>query len=154
MNKVYLHQRLAKDTYLGRIDEDGRVYESRLGPDKYVGRVEPDGGKIYESRLGPDKYIGRVDPDNGKVYLAKLGPDEYLGKVTPEGKLYLHKSLASDEYIGQVTDMVSLTHGGAAFLLLVRPAYDESKADAKAENEEKTAPDADDAAAGEAAAPA
>jgi hypothetical protein len=124
MNKVYKHRPRARDELLGRVGANGRVYESRLSPDKYVGRVELESGKIFESRFGPDKHIGRVDISSGKVYLKKLGPDEYLGRVEKDGKLYLHRSLARDEYLGRVTDMVSVAHGGGAFLLLLIPEID------------------------------
>ena len=81
MSKVYRHKPMSPDELLGHVEPDGKVYESRFGPDKYVGRVDPDTGQIYEARLGPDKHIGRVALDNGKVYRAKLGPDEYLGRA-------------------------------------------------------------------------
>lgn len=125
MNKVYRHRSLLPDELLGHIHVDGKVYETRSGPDKYVGRVELETGKIFESHLGPDKHIGRVDLRNGKVFLTRIGPDEYLGRVHEDGKLYAHKELAPDEYLGKVTDMSSLAHGGGAFLLLVIPAYEE-----------------------------
>lgn len=124
MNKVYRHRLKARDELLGRVGADGRVYESRLSPGKYVGRVELQSGKIFESRFGPDKHIGRVDISSGKVYLKKFGPDEYLGRVEKNGKLYLHRPLARDEYLGKVTEMVSVTHGGGAFLLLLIPEID------------------------------
>jgi hypothetical protein len=127
MNKVYRHHSFARDEYLGRVADDGRVYDSRPGPDRYIGRVELEDGKIYESRLGPDQHIGHVEVKSGKVYLDKLGPDEYLGRVTEDGKLYRHNPVAPDEYLGKVTEMVSVVHGGAAFLLLVVPAYDQEK---------------------------
>lgn len=132
MNKVYRHHAFARDEYLGRIAEDGRVYDSRVGPDRYIGRVELENGKIYESRLGPDQLIGRVEAKSGKVYLEKLGPDEYLGRVIEDGKLYRHKPVAPDEYLGKVTEMVSVVHGGAAFLLLVVPAYEQEKGEKEA----------------------
>ena len=140
MNKVYKHRPKARDELLGRVSADGRVYESRLSPDKYVGRVELESGKIFESRFGPDKHIGRVDIGTGKVYLKRLGPDEYLGRVEKAGKLYFHRSLARDEYLGKVTDMVSVTHGGGAFLLLLIPEIDKETQQAEqeeAKNEEQ-----------------
>jgi hypothetical protein len=124
MNKVYKHRPKARDELLGRVSADGRVYESRLSPDKLVGRVELESGNIFESRFGPDKHIGRVDIASGKVYLKKLGPDDYLGRVEKDGKLYAHRTLARDEYLGKVTDMVSVVHGGGAFLLLLIPEVD------------------------------
>jgi hypothetical protein len=150
MNKVYRQKPLAPDEYLGHVRADGKVYESRLGADKYIGRVELESGKIFEARLGPDKHIGHVDVESGKVYLEHFGPDEYLGRVRKDGKLYHHKFLASDEYMGKVTDMLSLAHGGAAFLLLVRPAFDEQAERVEEESEQ----DLNDAEAGHATSPA
>ena len=148
MNEVYRHQALAPDEYLGHVAADGRVYEHRSGPDRYIGRVELENGKIFESRLGPDRQIGHIDLSNGRVYLDKLGPDEYLGSVRSDGKLYLHRAMASDEYLGKVKEMASLAHGGGAFLLLVLPAHDEAAEAARAEDE------VNDADTGPAVAPA
>lgn len=131
-SKVFRHKPLAADELLGRVEPDGRLYESRFGPDKYIGRVEIDSGKIYEARLGPDKYIGRVELDSGKVFRAKVGPDEYLGRVNGDGEFHRHKSLAADQYIGKLTEMASYAHGGAAFLVLALPAWDEAEAEAGA----------------------
>ena len=134
-SKVFRHKPLAMDELLGRVEPDGRVYESRLGPDKFIGRVETDNGKIYESRIGPDKYVGRVELDTGKVYRAKVGPDEYLGRVNGEGEFHRHRALGADAYMGKLTEMASYAHGGAAFILLALPAWDKAQA-AKADDAE------------------
>jgi hypothetical protein len=125
-SKVFLHKPMAPDELLGRVEPDGRVYESRLGPDKYVGRVDVDNGKVYEARLGPDKYVGRVELDSGKVYHHRPGPDEYLGRVDGDGQFYRHKAIAPDPYIGKIAAMPGYAHGGAAFLLLVLPAWEDA----------------------------
>lgn len=127
MSNVYKQKPLSPDELLGRIEPSGRVYETRFGPDKYVGRVEADTGKIFEARLGPDQYLGRVELDSGKVLRHKpMAPDEYLGRVDGDGKFYRHKPLAPDEYLGRITEMASYAHGGAAFLLLVWPTLAEN----------------------------
>lgn len=119
--KIYLHRSLAPDILLGHVDENGKVYETRFGPDKYVGRVEAESGKIFAAQLGPDDYIGRVDLENGKVYRAVFGPDEYLGRVEDDGRMYYHLSMARDAYVGILKGMSDIAHGGAAYLLLVLP---------------------------------
>jgi hypothetical protein len=139
-SNVYRHKPLAADELLGRVEPDGRLYETRLGPDKFIGRVEIDNGKIYESRVGPDKYVGRVELDTGKVYRAKVGPDEYLGRVSGDGDFRRHKPLAADEYIGKITEMASYAHGGAAFLLLALPAWEKAVA-TKAEEKAQEPPE-------------
>jgi hypothetical protein len=124
MNKVYLHRSMAPDEYLGRVDDRGRVYEARFGPDKYIGRIDLQTGRIYEAQLGPDHHLGDINLENGRVTLGRFGPDEYYGRVAEDGKLFLQARLAPDDYIGKVVEMVSLAHGGAALLLLVRPVLD------------------------------
>src|SRR5690554_4236560 len=108
MNRVYRHQPLAPDEYLGWVDLQGQVFEARFGPDRKIGRVDPASGRIYEARLGPDQLIGRVDLETGRVYLARIGPDQHIGQVHADGKIYLHRRLARDEYIGRVREMSSL----------------------------------------------
>ena len=125
MNKVYLHKPMGKDELLGRVGGDGKVYDERFGPDEYIGWVNLEDGKIYASRVGPDKYIGRVKIKTGEVHISMFGPDKYVGKVTKDGKIMRHKHLAPDEYLGRVEDMVSVTHGAAAFLLLILPTLEE-----------------------------
>jgi hypothetical protein len=132
MNKIYRHVPLSPDEYLGRVDQNGKVYEHRTGPDRYAGRVDLKNGKIYESRLGPDKYRGRVEPGTGKVYMARLGPDRYLGRVRKNGQCYLHRRLRRDEYMGKIKDMTSQVHGGAGFLLLLLPLIEEIKEEEQA----------------------
>lgn len=146
MSKVFRHIPLSPDSQLGRVEADGRVFETRFGPDKPVGRVDVDSGRIYATRIGPDKPVGRVDLDSGKVYRSKLGPDEYLGRVDADGKFYRHEPLALDEYLGRLVDMPTLAHGGAALMLLALPAWEELEAErdaaeakAKAEAAEKKA---------------
>ena len=131
MNKVYRHRSKSQDEYLGRVSEDGRVFESRLEAERYIGRVELDSGKIFVSQNGEERHLGRVEIDTGKIYLARFGPDEHLGQVHGNGKLYSHKWLSADQYLGHVEEMTSIAHGGAAFLLLVRPAMNEIKSRAK-----------------------
>ena len=120
-NEVYIHRSMTIDLLLGRVSGSGKVYATRTGPDKYIGRVEANSGKIFAARTGPDEYLGRVDLENGKVYRSILGPDEYLGRVEKDGRLYYHQPMARDMYIGKIADMTALSNGGAAFLLLALP---------------------------------
>jgi hypothetical protein len=126
MKKVFQHVALLPDQYLGRVDDDGKVYQSLHGPnrpDKYIGRVDLNTGKVYDAQVAVEKYIGRVELDNGKVFLATIGSDEYLGRVEKDGHIFHHKRLAPDQYLGKILDTASFAYGGAAFLLLVLPEY-------------------------------
>jgi hypothetical protein len=140
MKKVYKHKPLALDEYLGRVDEDGKVYKNVAGPrklDSYIGRVDLTTGKVYDAGTTPERYLGRVDPE-GKVFLSALGAEEYLGKVHANGKMFHHKRLARDEYLGKVKDMGAVVFGGAAFLLLAMPVFQAELEKAEGEKAAKT----------------
>jgi hypothetical protein len=131
MKKVYKHKLLAFDTYLGRVDEDGKVYRSTepRKPEHYIGRVELNSGKVFDTAAGPEKYIGRVELASGKVFVARINnEEEYAGRVTDKGRFYHHKRLARDNYMGKIKDMMSFAFGGAAFLLLAFPAFEADQA--------------------------
>lgn len=130
MSTVYLHKAGRPDDELGQVKMNGKVYRSKFGPDPQVGHVDTDSGKIFRRRIGPDEYIGRVDLHNGKVYRhVPLGADEYLGEVHADGRMYRQASLAADDYMGRMPDFISYAHSGAAFLLLVLPAYEAAEQD-------------------------
>jgi hypothetical protein len=127
--KVYLQRPgIIRDKLLGRVEDNGRVYRSRPGPDDEIGHVHLDSGKVYAQRLGNDDYVGRVDLENGKVWRGvTAGPDDYLGRVHDDGHMDYHLAGRADEYIGRMTGQPSLALAGAAFLLLVWPAFEQQK---------------------------
>ncbi len=123
MSKVYLHRSGMPDKLLGRVEDDGRVFRSEIGPDDEIGYVDLASGKIYLSMTQPDTYAGRVQLETGKVFHHRPNAlDEYLGEVHKNGKMYRHVPNWPDKYIGHMQDFVSIAHAGAAFLLLVLPA--------------------------------
>jgi hypothetical protein len=127
MKKVYRHKRLAPDIYLGRVDDDGKIYRNIGGPrkpDNYVGRVELNTGKVFSAETGPETLVGHIELDSGKVFLNRLGTTEYIGRVNEKGRMYHHKRLAFDQYLGKIKDMMAYAYGGAAFLLLVLPVFE------------------------------
>ena len=129
MSKVYLQREgIAHDKLLGRAEENGRVYRSLPGPDDEIGHVHLRSGKVYAQRIGNDQYVGRVDLDNGKVWRhVPAGADEYLGRVHKDGRMDYHLPGQVDEYIGRIAGGASLAQAGAAFLLLVWPAFAEEQ---------------------------
>ena len=123
--KVYLQKAgIAHDKLLGRVEANGRVYRTYLGPDDEIGHVDLEIGKVYAQRLGIDEYIGRVDLDDGRVWRdVTAAPDEYLGRVHEDGRMHYHVASQPDDYIGRIAGDTALAHAGAAFLLLVWPAF-------------------------------
>jgi hypothetical protein len=127
MKKVYRHKTLAPDVYLGRVEDDGKVYRNTGGPrkpDHYIGRVDLQTGKVYSAETGPEVLAGQVELDSGKVNLTRLNHTEYVGRVTDKGRFYHHKRMAFDQYLGKIKDMLSFAYGGAAFLLLALPVFE------------------------------
>ena len=127
MKKVYKHKTLSPDMYLGRVEDDGKVYRNLGGPrkpDHYVGRVDLQTGKVYSAEAGPETLAGHVELNSGKVYLTRLSHTEYVGHVSEKGRIYHHKRMAFDQYLGKIKDMLSYAYGGAAFLLLVLPIFE------------------------------
>ncbi len=127
MKKVYKHKSLAPDVYLGRVEDDGKVYRNTGGPrkpDNYVGRVDLQNGRVYSAESGPETLVGHVELDSGKVHLTRLSHTEYIGHVNEKGRIYHHKRMAFDQYLGKIKDMLSYAYGGAAFLLLVLPVFE------------------------------
>jgi hypothetical protein len=151
MNIAYRHIPLAPDELVGRVDEEGSVYVIKPDQDeRFTGRVELITGEIFESHLGPEKPVGRVELDTGRIFHSHLAPDEWVGKVDQDGKCYLQQPPARDEYLGKVTEMLSLAHGGAAFLLLIYPRFveDQQRKEAQErENAEKQATEGKNAGA-------
>jgi hypothetical protein len=127
--KVYLQKPgILHDQLLGRVEENGRVYRTQVGPDDEIGHVHVESGRVHAQRLGIDEYVGRVDLDDGRVWLhVTAGADEYLGRVHENGRMDRHLPGQLDEYVGRIASEASLAHAGAAFLLLVRPAFAEQQ---------------------------
>ena len=96
--------------------DNGRVYSERLGPDKYIGRIDYDESRVYAHRPGPDAYLGRVDK-SGHIYAHQFGPDSYLARIKANGKLYRHVPHKPDVYLGRLENMRHLVEGAAAFFL-------------------------------------
>ena len=132
--KVYLKRTgVLHDRLLGRVNDEGRIYRTQVGPDDQIGHVDLDSGKVYAQRLGMDEYVGRVDLNTGKVWRdVTAGPDEYLGRVHEDGRMDYHVAGRPDEYMGRIAEGASLVYAGAAFLLLAWPAYVEQKQQAEA----------------------
>lgn len=127
MKKVYKHKSLAPDVYLGRVEDDGKIYRNVDGPrkpDHYIGRVDMQTGKVYSAETAPETLVGHVELDSGKVYLTRLNQTDYIGRVNEKGRIYHHKRMAFDQYLGKIKDMMSYAYGGAAFLLLILPVFE------------------------------
>lgn len=136
MYKVYRAIANTPDELLGHVEEDGRIFRSKVGLDDRLGRVDLTSGKVYEDRVGPDQEIGHVDLKSGKVYLRRFGPDEYVGRVDGDGRIHRHVPLAIDKYIARVDRFVSYAHSAGAMLLLVLPALESTESDTTPAQEE------------------
>ena len=51
--------------------------------------------------------------------------DNLRVNIEPDGKMYQHEFLGPDDYMGKIEDLDTFAQAGAAFILLVLPAYKE-----------------------------
>jgi hypothetical protein len=71
--------------------------------------------------------VGQVDLSNGKIFRhVPSRPDIYLGRVDANGNFYTHRPFGPDPYVGNLTPMPGFALAGAACLLLLIPALEET----------------------------
>ena len=79
-----------------------------------------ENGRIYAAKPGPDQLLGRVEED-GTIYRhISGGVDINVGRVSQSGKVYARRpGVAHDALIGRVEGEPRTLAGGAAFFLLL-----------------------------------
>ncbi|MBN2548642.1 MAG: hypothetical protein JXB15_05775 [Anaerolineales bacterium] len=98
---------------IGRIAEDGKVYNLEEEPESYVGYVDYEEGEVYDE---DDGLMGWIE-DDGAIVGSYEDDDEEIGYVTEEGEVFGYDENGDDLYLGRVTEMRDSTEGAAAMLL-------------------------------------
>lgn len=111
--KIYQDVPMLPDKLIGRIDENGKVYQIKDGKDEYIGWLDYEAGEVYDEG---DELMGWVE-DDGVIIAQYEDEEEDLGYVTEEGEVYGYDESEEDLYLGKVTDMQDATEGAAAMLL-------------------------------------
>lgn len=124
ISQIFLHSASLPGRLVGYVDTAGNAYEQITDKERYIGRADLGTGRIFESRLAPDQPVGHVDLADGRIFLARLSENEPVATVQGNGAIILQLPSSQPELIGMVNDLASLAHGGAAFLLLIKPVMD------------------------------
>jgi len=84
------------DEYIGRVNDDRKIYAHKVGPDDYVARVEKDGKLYSHVALGRDVYVGRVDDMRHPVEAAAAWFLFFADDEVPEAESAAKDSEAAD----------------------------------------------------------
>ncbi len=121
MPKIYRDVPPGSHDLIGWIDpDDGSIYDSTSGRDRYLGEVDYDEGEVYDDT---EEFMGWVE-DDGRVFASYPGEpggedvEECLGYVDEDGRLFVYADDEEEEelYVGYVTEMTDEVEGAAALL--------------------------------------
>jgi hypothetical protein len=106
---------------IGRIDEQGNVYEVEEQDETCLGWINFEDGDVYDDE---DELIGWVEDDGTVVALSEEGDEEIeIGHVNDKGELYCYTGEDEETLVGQLKNMHDYTEGAAALLFFL--SFDE-----------------------------
>jgi hypothetical protein len=111
--KIYRDVPLLPDKLIGRIDEQGKVYDVESGQDEYIGYVDYEEGDVYDE---DEDLMGYITDEGNIIGIYEEDDEEDIGYVTEEGEIYGY-SEEGDLYLGKVVGMQDSVEGAAAMLL-------------------------------------
>ena len=120
--KIYRDVQMGPDKLVGRIDDEGRIYDVESGSDKYPGWIDYDEGEIFDES---DDLMGWIEDDGMIVGYYDEDSEEEIGYVTEDGELYGYDADDNDVYVGKVANMQDATEGAAAMLFFFDYAEEE-----------------------------
>lgn len=134
MATIYEHIRLATDTKLGHINEDGDIYGilEDTGEQEYIGRVDYEEGVVYLLDEDSEIAMGWVD-DESQIVASFEDEDLVIGYVKENGDLYYYIDEDDAQYVGRVADMTDPVEGAAAMLIFFE--FEEEEEDMEEDEE-------------------
>lgn len=112
--KIYRDIPMGPDKLIGRIDEDGKVYEIGQDSERPIGWIDYDEGEVYDIE---DDLMGWIEEDGTIIGYYDDDEEEDIGYVTEDGEIYGYGDGDNDIYLGKVVEMEDSTQGAAAMLL-------------------------------------
>jgi hypothetical protein len=120
--KIYMNSDSAQidlisENLIGRIDDEGNVYEVEGEEEICLGWIDFEHGDVFDDE---DVLIGWVE-DDGKVVAVDEEADEEIeiGYVNDQGALYAYEGEAEEALVGQLQNMQDLAEGAAALLFFL-----------------------------------
>lgn len=108
---------LIPENLIGRIDDEGNVYEVEGDEETCLGWIDFEQGDVFDDE---DVLIGWVE-DDGKVVAVEEEEDEEIeiGYVNDQGALYAYAGEDEEALVGQLQNMQDLAEGAAALLFFL-----------------------------------
>jgi hypothetical protein len=106
---------------IGRIDDQGNVYEVEGSEETCLGWINFDDGDVFDDE---DELIGWVEEDGTVVALSEEGDEEIeIGHVNEAGELYCYTGEDEEALVGRLKNMQDFAEGAAAMLFFL--SFDE-----------------------------
>lgn len=108
---------MTKDNLIGRIDDEGNVYEVEGEEEICLGWIDFEHGDVFDVE---DVLLGWVE-DDGTVVAVDEEEDEEIeiGFVNDQGALYAYQGEDEQALVGQLQNMQDLAEGAAALLFFL-----------------------------------
>ena len=108
---------LTPENLIGRIDDEGNVYEVEGDEEICLGWINFEQGDVFDDE---DVLIGWVEDDGTVVAVDEEEDQEIeIGFVDDQGALYAYEGEDEKTLIGQLKDMQDLAEGAAALLFFL-----------------------------------
>lgn len=102
---------------IGRIDDEGNVYEVGGEEEIYLGWIDFETGDVFDNE---DDLVGWVEEDGKVIAISEDGEEEFeIGYVTEAGELYCYRGGDQEALVGQLKNMQGLAEGAAALLFFL-----------------------------------
>lgn len=98
---------------IGRIAEDGKVYNLEDGDSEFIGWIDYEEGEVYDA---DDGLMGWVE-DDGDIVGSYEDDEEEIGFVNEDGEVFGYDEDGEELYLGKVMGIQDSTEGAAAMLL-------------------------------------
>ena len=108
---------ITPENLIGRIDDEGNVYEVEGDEEICLGWINFDEGDVFDVE---DVLIGWVE-DDGTVVAVDEEEDEEIevGYVNEKGELYCYEGEDQEALVGQLENMQDYAEGAAALLFFL-----------------------------------
>jgi hypothetical protein len=114
---------LTPENLIGRIDDEGNIYEVEGDEEICLGWIDFEHGDVFDDE---DVLIGWVEEDGTAVAVDEEADEEIeIGYVNDEGALYAYEGEKEETLVGQLQDMQDLAEGAAALLFFLDIEEDE-----------------------------
>jgi hypothetical protein len=108
---------LIQENLIGRIDDEGNVYEVEGEDEICLGWIDFEQGDVFDAE---DTLIGWVEDDGTVVAVDKDADEEIeIGYVNDQGALYAFEGEDAEVLVGQLQNMQDLAEGAAALLFFL-----------------------------------